>query len=1561
MSGTLAATQLFNVNNASITGGGANGAEVAAYDAARNLVYVLGADGVNALNANTGALAFSIPRSAIQQPGGGAALSLGTANSVAINGNNLAVSLDGPAAGTNGAVAVFTVNTAGTAATWRATATVGAVPDHVTFTPDGTRLLVAIEGEPTPGYTVDPAGGLTSIDVATWTPTFYGFGAFDAQAAALRASGVKLSNAIPGTAGYNAAVPSVDLEPEYITVSGTRAFVTLQENNAIGVFDLVANAWTAVLPLGLSNFNTAGNGIDTSDRDGGANFRQVPISGLYQPDGIASFVQNGITYLVTANEGDGRDYGGAFVEAVRISALVPATGSTPPAGMPALDPALLALIQPRRGDADLGRLEVTRWAGDTDGDGDLDQLQASGGRSFSIWEVGGTASAPTLTQRYNSGNLLDTLVASQLPGNFDDGRSDNRGVEAEGVTLGTVGGQLYAFIGLERANTTAIFRIDSPTSPTYQGLATRAGDLAPEVSAFAPAGGGNPARLFVANEVSTTATAYNLSTATAPNYTLQILHGSDFEAGLLATQRADRFAAIVDRLEDQVTNSITLSGGDNFLPGPFGAAGTDPSVIPALRAYYANLLGVNVADLTGLFGTSSPFFAADIAILNAIGIEASALGNHEFDLGTNPLNAVVDFTAGTSGTTLGRITNIGAQFPYVSANLNFAGDANIRAQVTQTLREASTYATRASDLVDNTTVAAEAADAQIAPWTTIVEGGQTIGILGITTQILAAISSPGATLVSDPAADGGRDNVAELATILQPLIDQMVAQGINKIILLSHLQQFQNELALAPLLRGVDIIIAAGSHAVFADATDVLRAGDRALGGYPEIRTGADGNPVMIVSTAAEYSYVGRLVATFDANGVLIADPDGTGPLGLGGVNPTISGAIATTDANVAALWGSDNAYAAGTRGGEVRAITNAVGSVITSLDGTLLGATKTFLEGRRGEVRTEETNLGNLSADANLFVARQVDSGVLVSHKNGGGIRAEIGSVSTGAVPVELAPLANPSAGKPAGGVSRLDVENSLRFNNTLSIVAVTATNLKVILEHGVAASATGATPGQFGQWGGLSFSWTPSGTAQTLSGSGASASVATAGTRIQNAAILNEDGSVRDIIVQNGVVVGDGSRAIKLVTLNFLADGGDSYPFPAFTIPGSRVDLLNNAALSEGRSSFAARGTEQDALAEYMLATYSSPGRQFGAPDTAAAGDLRVINLSQRAEAVLQTTATGLTGTPGSDLINGTAGSDVFTATLGRDTYRGGAGFDVVNLANVGRGDGGFGYSANGAIASFSWATGDRQAFAGFSQVERLQMFDGRVDFAAATASGQVNALFRGLLGREADPLGQSFWTERMEAGASVASVALSILGSPEGAALAASTPLTAYITNLYQTALGRAPDAAGLSFWTGIANAGGGLNGRAQVADGIIRSSEAAGDPTGSAGRGIVTADFEMAWINFNYRTLLGRNPDQQGLQNWDTLMEAGLSQQGLTRAFVAGQEFQSRFAGLSNAGFVEQMYLNILGRASDPTGATAFTNALNGNTLTRADAAFAMLSSPEAIPAFQLLTSAGADLL
>ena len=327
--------------------------------------------------------------------------------------------------------------------------------------------------------------------------------------------------------------------------------------------------------------------------------------------------------------------------------------------------------------------------------------------------------------------------------------------------------------------------------------------------------------------------------------------------------------------------------------------------------------------------------------------------------------------------------------------------------------------------------------------------------------------------------------------------------------------------------------------------------------------------PSLLVNTASEYSYVGRLTVTFDERGNIIRDS----------VNPATSGAVAVDDATVAGLYGSTAAaFTPGSKGFLVREViegldadndgvqeTAGIADVIRQQDGNILGRTSVYLEGRRGEVRTEETNLGDLSSDANLWYAKQFDAGVTVSIKNGGGIRDSIGSFSTaGGGTAELPPAANPSAGKQAGDISQLDVTNSLRFNNNLAITTVTAAELERILEHGVAAVAPGATPGQFAQVGGISYSFDATKQAQTLDVNG---NVTREGQRIVNAAIIDADGRILDTLVQNGQIVGDAGRAIKVVTLDFLATGtasapglgGDNYPFPAY---GENKVALRDAA---------------------------------------------------------------------------------------------------------------------------------------------------------------------------------------------------------------------------------------------------------------------------------------------------------------------------------------------------------------------------------------------------------------
>ncbi|MFM8357266.1 MAG: bifunctional metallophosphatase/5'-nucleotidase, partial [Verrucomicrobiota bacterium] len=570
------------------------------------------------------------------------------------------------------------------------------------------------------------------------------------------------------------------------------------------------------------------------------------------------------------------------------------------------------------------------------------------------------------------------------------------------------------------------------------------------------------------------------------------------------------------------------------------------------------------------------------------------------------------------------LRHYGAAFPYLSANLSFsgvpAGESALAARSTAAILPVSRF--RANPVTDATYVSTAATNVarhpKIARAAIIERGEEKIGVLGVTLPDLANISSPGrvtvtgpqgATLVSPRTYD-----LDGLAAHLQPVVDALRTNGCNKIILLTQLQQIENEKGLARKLDGADVIVAGGSGTIYANDPANLLPGDSAAGPYPFLTTDKKGNTVAIVSTDGQYQYLGRLVVEFNAAGELVGASGDTLP---------------ATDAQVARLWGvdTDAPYAAGTRGGAVRGLTEAVGAVIRAKDGLILGRASVFLEGRRTAVRQQESNFGNLSADANLWYARRYDNRVRVSLKNGGGIRNAIGSTDANGGLQPTKP--NPAAGKAAGDISRLDIEDSLKFNNALSLVTVKASQLKMLLEHGVAGSnGTGAdknTPGQFSQLGGLVVVVDLGRVAQTYTSVSNVISTVNAGQRIRYAALTDASGRPTDVLVADGQVL-DPERPVRLVTLNFLATagsagsdfGGDSYPFPYFLrLNGAesyeRKDL-NSATLTPALpadfpalSSFAGTGTEPDAFAEYLLAFHSVT--PFGLADTAVDLDRRLV----------------------------------------------------------------------------------------------------------------------------------------------------------------------------------------------------------------------------------------------------------------------------------------------------------------------------------------------------------------
>jgi 2',3'-cyclic-nucleotide 2'-phosphodiesterase (5'-nucleotidase family) len=569
----------------------------------------------------------------------------------------------------------------------------------------------------------------------------------------------------------------------------------------------------------------------------------------------------------------------------------------------------------------------------------------------------------------------------------------------------------------------------------------------------------------------------------------------------------------------------------------------------------------------------------DITIMNILGVQATVLGNHEFDLGTSELRNIIGGVNSGSN-----IRWFGAQFPYLSSNLNFSADPNLSALFTNTREEYTFFRSNPTQAAS-----AIAATRKLAPSTIITVNGERIGVVGVTTQILASISSPGATTIIGPSSN----DMPALAAIVQPVINDLRSiENIDKIVLLSHLQQLTLEKQLAPLLSGVDVIICGGSNTLMADATDRLRAGDVAAEGYPFLTTDVDGKPVAIVNTDGNYKYVGRLVLQFDANGDILP----------ASIDPAISGAFPADSLGVVEVWGDyADAFTPGSKGQEVANLCGAVENVIVAKDGNIFGRTDVFLEGRRNFVRTEETNLGNLSADANKWMARRYDPTVTISIKNGGGIRSAIGAVNAVGSSVSLdPPAANPAAGKQQGDISQLDIENSLRFNNLLSTLTLTAANLRTILEHGVAASGPGQTQGRFPQISGVRFSYN-----ETLP----------ANARIRNAVITDSAGVTVDTLVQNGVLFGNPARTFRVVTLNFLAGGGDGYPFN--TLGTGRVDLNTLPPAGPGVASFAAPGSEQDAFAEFMKSFHTV--NAYGLAETPASVDERIQELNDRPDCIL------------------------------------------------------------------------------------------------------------------------------------------------------------------------------------------------------------------------------------------------------------------------------------------------------------------------------------------------------
>lgn len=439
--------------------------------------------------------------------------SYGGITSVAVKNGVVAVASPNANEQLNGSVVFFDTN-----GTFLKQVTVGALPDMVTFTPDGTKVLTANEGQPNDAYTVDPEGTVSIIDISGGIAslsqsnvTTVSFASFNTQETALIASGVRKTK--------STSTLAEDLEPEYITISpdSQKAWVTLQENNAIAEIDLVTKTATDIWALGTKDISVPGNGMDISDNNNEVLIANWPIQAYYIPDAVANYTVNGTTYLVMANEGDEKEYAG-LTERTTIGA-----------NTYTLDPAIFPNVAVLKQNHNAGRLRVTNLNGNTDSDSDFEEIKILGSRSFSIFN------ADTKTIVFDSGDdfeMYTAMTPSISPifnadhgDNVKKGRSRAKGPEPEGITVTQIAGKTFAFITLERIGGVMVYDVTNPNDVKFvdyknsRSTSAYSGDFGPEGVTFIKAADSPNGKNYVAvaNEISGTISMYEVNTANLTN------------------------------------------------------------------------------------------------------------------------------------------------------------------------------------------------------------------------------------------------------------------------------------------------------------------------------------------------------------------------------------------------------------------------------------------------------------------------------------------------------------------------------------------------------------------------------------------------------------------------------------------------------------------------------------------------------------------------------------------------------------------------------------------------------------------------------------------------------------------------------------------------------------------------------------------------------------------------------------------------------------------------------------------------------------------------------------
>lgn len=429
----------------------------------------------------------------------------GGLTSVAVKNGIVAVASPNSVPQNNGSVVFFDTN-----GNFINKVTVGALPDMITFTPDGSKVLTANEGEPNADYSLDPEGSVSIIDVSGGISTLSQsnvttllFTDFNSQEASLLASGIRKLKA--------SSTLSQDLEPEYIAVNSDnqKAFVTIQENNAIAEINLNSKTIAALWALGKKDMSLPGNGFDASDNNNEILIANWPVKTFYIPDAVATYNVGGTNYLVTANEGDEKEFSNLNER------------TTVGASSYALDPAIFPQSEVLKASHNLGRFRVTNLNGNTDSDAAFEEINAVGSRSFSIFN------ADTKQIVFDSGDDFERYTAQHFTNIFNadhesntpKNRSRSKGPEPEGVTIAKISNETFAFISLERVGGVMVYNISNPNAPVFvdykntRSTSAYGGDNGAEGITYIPKTESATGKgyIVIANEISGTLTIYEIN------------------------------------------------------------------------------------------------------------------------------------------------------------------------------------------------------------------------------------------------------------------------------------------------------------------------------------------------------------------------------------------------------------------------------------------------------------------------------------------------------------------------------------------------------------------------------------------------------------------------------------------------------------------------------------------------------------------------------------------------------------------------------------------------------------------------------------------------------------------------------------------------------------------------------------------------------------------------------------------------------------------------------------------------------------------------------------------